>query len=98
MLVRADLTTEQQLVQAVHAAHNAGLSFPAPKHLSVVVCRVPDQESLHRAASRLDRRGIQFTMFSEPDLGDQDTALATEPVRTDQRRVFSRYRLWRNQS
>jgi hypothetical protein len=96
VLVRADLTPEQQLVQAVHAAHNAGLSFPAPKQLSVVVCRVPDEGSLRRAASRIGARGVQFTMFGEPDLDGQDTALATEPVRPDQRRIFSRYHLWRN--
>ena len=96
MLVRADLTTEQQLVQAVHAAHNAGLDFPAPKHLSVVVCSVPDEESLYQAAEHIYLRGIQLTLFSEPDLSGQATALATEPVCLRQRRIFSRYPLWRS--
>lgn len=33
-------------------------------------------------------------MFLEPDLGDQATALATEPISGELRKTLSKYPLW----
>ena len=87
----------QQLCQAVHAAHEAGIHLGNSDRISsVVICAVPNEQALQLAASRLDYNSdIRYTLFREPDLGDQATALATEPIDDRRRRRFmSRYKLW----
>ena len=96
MLVRTDLTPAQQLCQAVHAAHEAGIRFGNPRDVSaVVVCSLPDEAALRDALDRLSFHGIRAYAFREPDLGDQMTALATEPLPGNRRNFLSRYPLWR---
>jgi hypothetical protein len=96
VLVRQDLTPAQQLCQAVHAAHEAGIRFGNPSGISsVVICTVPDQVSLLEAQQRLQWKGIQCYTFNEPDLGNQSTALATEPIARGARKVLSYYPLWK---
>lgn len=97
MLVRGDLPPEQQTVQACHAVAEAVHHFGALAriHPHLVLCSVPDEASLRKAASDLKRRGIRSRVFVEPDLGDAATALATEPVRGAARRAFRRHPLLR---
>lgn len=95
MLVRKDLSPAQQLVQAVHAAHEAGIRFGDPSLISsVVVCSVPDEQSLLHSKEALDSQGIRSYVFKEPDVNDQATALASEPLWGSRRKAFSRYPLW----
>ena len=95
MLVRTDLPENQQLVQAVHAAHEAGIRFGDPHRISsVVVCSVPDEDHLLRAKEKLDHFGIRSSVFIEPDMQNQSTALATEPIWGRLRKAFSNYPLW----
>ena len=97
MLVRTDLPLEQQIVQAVHAAHESGRHL-APQNESidsVVVCRVDSEQKLMRAHDRLERQGIRTVLFREPDIGNQATALATEPVNGSVRKSLSKYPLWK---
>jgi hypothetical protein len=83
-------------VQAVHAAHEAGIQYGNPHGISsVVLCRVKDEEALLKEAKKLERRGIAFAIFREPDIGDQATALATEPLEPEKRRYLSHLQLWR---
>lgn len=49
------------------------------------------ERDLLAAADRLDRAGIRFTLFREPDRNNEATALATEPLYADRRRVLARY-------
>ena len=94
-MVRTDLSPAQQLVQAVHAAYEAGIRFGDPSSISsVVVCSVPDEQELLRVKERLDLRGIRNYVFCEEDLGGRATALATEPVFGSRRKVLSHYPLW----
>ena len=94
--VRRDLPMPQQLCQAVHAAHEAGIRYGDPSRISsVVILSVPDEPELRKLKHRLDLRGIQSYMFEEDDIGDQATALATEPVNGKARNVLSSYPLWR---
>ena len=96
MLVRSDLTAAQQFVQACHAAHEAGIFFGNPDHISsLVLCTVPDEAALRDASRRLQLRGIRFSLFQEPDMENQATALATEPIPGPLRKVFSKYPLWK---
>ena len=95
-MVRTDLTLAQQLCQAVHAAHEAGIRFGTPDRVSaVVVCALPDEAALRDALDRLTFHGIRATAFHEPDLGGRMTALATEPLPRNRRNFLSRYPLWR---
>ena len=96
MVVRTDLSPEQQLVQAVHAAHEAGIRFGDPSSISsVVVCSVPDERELLCVKERLDLREIRHHVFYEEDMDGQATALATEPVFGVRRKVLSHYPLWK---
>lgn len=103
MLVRKDLTAAQQLCQAIHAAHEAGIRYGDPELVSsVVVCTVPDQASLVEAQKRLEWKGVKNYLFHEH--GDEfepvqdglvPTALATEPLDRTRKRWMSGYPLWR---
>lgn len=81
VLVREDISLEQQLVQAAHAALEAGFRFQRPAQTaSLIVLSVPDREALGAAAARLARHGIAHHLFFEPDFGMGHSALATRPV------------------
>jgi len=83
------------MCQAAHAAHEAGIRYGNPDAISsVVVCSVTDEEELKRAQAMLEYRGIRHYTFVEDDIGDQATALATEPIEGADRRVLRKYPLW----
>lgn len=79
----------------MHAAHEAARAFwyETDEPLSVAVCAVSSEEELLEAADRLGYRDIAYTLFREPDIGNQATALATEPVGRRQRKAFARWEL-----
>lgn len=84
------------MCQAVHAAHEAGIHL-ADKNAdisSVVLCSIPNEESLLQAQQRLESRGIKTVLFREPDADNQATALATEPLPHHMRKALSKYKLW----
>ncbi|MBN9122728.1 MAG: hypothetical protein J0I06_26885 [Planctomycetes bacterium] len=93
ILVRRDLPAAQIAVQAAHAAVEAARSFlPAEQpHPHFVLCRVASERELLAAADRLERAGIRFSLFCEPDRANEATALATEALRADRRAVLARY-------
>ena len=61
------------------------------EHPHLVLCGIKSESSLWTLLSRLERLGIAFRPFRDSDLGDQLTAVATEPVHGDLRRHFRRY-------
>jgi hypothetical protein len=91
--VRRDLPAAQIAVQAAHAAVEAARSFllADQPHPHFVLCRVASERELLAVADRLERAGIRFSLFREPDRDNEATALATEPLRPDRRTVLSRY-------
>jgi hypothetical protein len=93
VLVRRDLPAAQIGVQAIHAAIEAARHFSPPDrpHPHLVLCRVPSERDLLSAADRLDRLGINFQLFREPDRAGEATALATEPLGPDRRGPLARY-------
>lgn len=92
--VRQDLSHPQQVVQACHAVIESTLFSPSkPPHPNVIVCAVRDERRLLSLAGRLAREGIAFRIFQEPDRGDEYTALATETVRGERRRIFRNLQL-----
>ena len=97
VLVRTDLSLEQQLVQSSHAVLEAGRSLYGPEHgiASVIVLAVADQAALYRAHEELLRRGVECELFFEPDFDMGHSALATQPLRDTQRRLLRKWPLWR---
>lgn len=91
LLIRTDLSTPRQLVQASHAAHLAGERFGSHSHL--IAMKIADEADLLRAAAHLDKHGINYTMFHEPDYNTGYTAICTEPLKGEQRRPLRRYSL-----
>ena len=97
VLVREDIPLEQQMVQACHAALEAGFAFDAPAATSsLIVCTVPDREALLVARERLVRYGIRSELFFEPSWNMGYSALASEPIhQRKQRFALSTYPLFR---
>ena len=94
VLVRRDLSVPQQAVQSAHAVWEAAKTFDAVEHPSVILCGVKTEQSLWNARNYLSNAGIKFCDFTEPDIGDQLTAIATEPVAGDSvRRYFKKFQL-----
>ena len=91
--MRRDLPAAQIAVQAIHAAIEAACRFLPPDHTHphLVLCRVSSERDLLSAADRLDRLGIRFQLFREPDRDREATALATEPLGPDRRGPLARY-------
>jgi hypothetical protein len=91
--VRRDLPAAQIAVQSAHAAVEAARRFlPADcPHPHLVLCRVSCERDLLACADRLDRLGVRFALFREPDRNDEATALATEPLGPDRRAAMARY-------
>jgi hypothetical protein len=98
VFVRNDLTLPQQAVQACHAAIEAarhGLFPPGDEHPHLVLCGIRSEIALQSVLLRLQRLQIRHQPFLEPDLGDQLTAVCTEPVRDERRRGLRGYTLLR---
>ncbi len=97
-MVRQDLPVAQQIVQAAHAAYEAGSRFGDPEAPppNLVLIGVSDEPRLIDEYTRLMAASIPLTLFTEPDLGDAATALSTGPITGDQRRLFKRHTLWQS--
>lgn len=100
VFVRADLPVEQQMVQASHAALEAGFRFEQPAQTaSLVLLSVPDMPALESAAQRLAQYDIDHHLFYEPDFGPMGhSALATRPITAKkERHLMRKYPLYRLQ-
>ena len=51
---------------------------------------VPTENDLVELSQQLAKTGIRHKRFNEADLGDEFTALATEPINGQKRRVFAK--------
>ena len=97
VIIRRDISIEQQAVQIGHAALEAGRALYAADEpiASLIVLEVPDKTGLLAAADRLKRYDIAFELFFEPDFGMGESALATRPVRGKERYLFKAWGLYR---
>ena len=97
VLIRTDLPLSQQIVQSIHAAYESAVLFndnTFQTH-STVLCQVNSEKELIKAAYKLELAGIKHHIFKEPDIGNQHTALCTEPLNQDRRKLFSNWKLWK---
>ena len=96
-MVRSDLSLAQQLVQAAHATLECGIyhSGIPPKPDNIVLPSVGSEQELRAEFARITEAGVQARLIEEPDIGDQATAMATEPMTGSSRKLFSNHRLWK---
>lgn len=94
-VTRKDLSGPQQAVQASHAAIESARAFlkPDDEHPSLILCSVKGEEQLRRAADEVEKQGIRIKRFYEPDIGNQMTAFATEPLCGEARKAMRKYQL-----
>jgi hypothetical protein len=97
IFVRQDMSISQQLVQAVHAAHESGLAHQTPQHpSSVILFGTKNQEDLEKCLDKY-KKELNCYPFYEPYKNIGLTAFATEPISEDQRKLFKQYQLWKPQ-
>lgn len=99
MFVRQDITLAQQIVQSNHATFEAARRSKLD-HNEIPYCiviGVPDKAALRRVIEKLKGLGIGHHEYHEPDYDLGLTAVATDPLGPDHRRMLSNYRLWRSQ-
>ena len=96
VVVRQDLSPEQQMVQAIHAAASATAEFGGlTSDTRLVLLSVRNQDELQHLACQLNEKSIPFHMFHEPDYGVGFSALATPPDTMKNRKAFKKLSLWR---
>lgn len=91
VIVRSDLPSHIQAVQASHAVLAATQTFnPSTKftHPHLVILSSPNEESLAERFNRLKDQGVACVGWYEGDLGDQLTAVATAPLAGEERRFL----------
>ena len=89
--IREDISPAQKIVQLGHACHEAGklLNHSEHKHVSsLILLSAKDEDDLLDIAERIDRAGIEFYMFHEPDNDMGYSAICTRPVISQRERTF----------
>ena len=95
--MRRDLPLAHQMVQAGHAALEAGLKLPCevPEPSSLIMIGVKDQKELYKARRYLSKHDIKTEMFFEPDWNYGHTAFGTEALIDSRRHTLRRFQLWK---
>lgn len=99
VLVRTDFQDLAQVtVQACHACLEWSKTHTVrdlSAHPHLVLLGVADESQLLAAGTYLSGLGIRFEEFREADMDSQLTALATEPIGKDRRKLFRIFNLFR---
>ena len=91
VVTRSDLPSQHQVVQACHAAYAASHSFGKHPVPYMVLCTVENEAALTSLFNDLKGRGVPCCSINEPDfVGDPMTAIATGPLRGDERKPLKR--------
>jgi len=89
VLVRKDLPTSYQAVQAGHAVAEWLIHDQSWKNGTLIYLGVNNEKELLRWGSKLKNKDIPFVTFKEPDIGNELTALASHTDGT----VFKKLKL-----
>ncbi len=84
------------MVQAAHAAYESGiyLGQPSEDYDSIIALEIGSEKELIEVNEKINSLGIKTELFREPDIGDQATAFATEPISGEARSHFKQFKLW----
>lgn len=95
VIVRNDLSGPQKAVQSAHASIEMARAYlnKNSEHPSLVLTIVKNEPKLKEMMKELFEKDIRFIVFREPDIGNQITAIATEPLNFDKRQKLSRLQL-----
>lgn len=96
VVVRQDLSVPQQAVQSSHAVLEMHRQFNGVlrEHPSIIIVGVKNEQKLKEVIGRLvSHNKFRFTTFQEPDIGNQFTALASEPIYGADRQFFKGFKL-----
>lgn len=94
IFVRQDMSPEQQLIQFGHVCAVMGNELSphiSPHELYFVGIGVANEEALIDAMVLMDVNGVAYSAFSEPDMDNTFTAIASSPVTGKTRNLFSKY-------
>jgi hypothetical protein len=80
VLIRKDLSTSQQAVQAGHvvAQYLLHSNNPSWKNEILIYLGVNNLKELEKYKYLFSKNGIKFIEFKEPDIGYETTAIATD--------------------
>lgn len=94
VLVRTDMDLHNIIVQSSHAAYQSGLEFKNhADRTTIIVLAVKNEMELREAYHALERTNIQCTMYKEHTLGLGFTAVGTEALTQEQRKLLKKYKL-----
>ena len=96
IFIRQDIPIADQLVQACHSCAEAGKSFLPDPHTHMVLIGIKNQEQLLNITNILKDNNIRYEIFWEPDDNMHHTAICTEPIKGEQRKLFKKYKLWKH--
>lgn len=95
VVTRRDLSLPTQAVQSAHAAIDFQHAHPIEatewqsKSNYLALLTVANEEDLVRLSEKADSRGIKYTIFREPDINNEITAIAFEPSDSSRRLTSS---------
>lgn len=95
VFVRKDLSIAQQIIQVSHASSDMAwrkASDQPSETPNVCLFQVENERELVAVAQCMKRDGVEHEMFYERDHDTGYTALATVPIRGEQRLLFKDYR------
>lgn len=94
VIVRADMELPNIIVQSAHAAYESGLAYKNhADRTSIIILQVKDELRLREAYNALQSDGVQCTIYKENTLGLGYTAIGTEALTADQRKLLKKYKL-----
>lgn len=95
IFTRNDLSIPQRAVQSCHAAIEATREFlrANDEHPYIVLCSTKNQNSLMKIVKTLYEQNIRLKVFREPDIGNELTSIATQPLYGEQRKAMTKYQL-----
>lgn len=97
VFVRTDISLEQQMVQASHAAAEAARRFYRPEHgiASLIVLSASSPARLRKAQAQLQALGIEHDTFFEPSWDMGESAVGTRPLLEAERPLLKGWQLWK---
>ncbi len=94
VFVRSDLPWPQKVVQSSHAVLESTRAFVTDRNrVKIIVVSARSESKLLAIVQEAADNGIRSVAFQEADMNNQVTAVATEPIDDEQRKVFGRYKL-----
>lgn len=94
VFLRGNLSNAQKSVQAGHSLIEICQKYSFKNHPSLIYLIVKSEEKLKRVAQELIDNNINFSLFREPDMNNEITSIATEPIFSEKRKVLERYQLY----